>query len=160
MKTLEIETEQYTSIDLTPLLSSNLQTLGLKSCKIPDLNSVKKAAKLEHLSLVDCSTADYTPLASLKSLRGLNLAGSDIKDLAQLSGLDSLQFLDLSRCVAAKVLDPLVALTGLQTLNLLLTKSDGLLNLTPLQKLPNLKNINTDAAEITYDDPGIRGDPY
>ena len=133
-------------VDLNTLPSPSIQTLVLKSCTIDDLTPLKNATSLQRLHLIDCTISDYRPLASLKNLKALSLAGCNIQDLSVLSALDKLEFLDLSRCPNVTTLDALTGLPQLKELNLVNTNQKGKLILEPLLNLPNLTNIQMNAA--------------
>ena len=156
-------------VDWQPLHGfTDLRMLWLDNTNLPTLELVSDMTKLTTLWADNTPVDSIAPIAKLHHLTSLSLQGSAITDLAPISGLQALELLGLSETaitdlaplaslqrlhalilndLAIADLSPLANLHRLDTLFLGMAREP--LDLTPLRKLPMLRDLTLYSSKVT-----------
>lgn len=126
-----------------PLAQQDLESITIiqmgaalgSSYKVKDLGGVEKCANLVALLLPNQSFSDLTSLSNLTKLKKIDIHGnSKLTNINALSNLKNLEYLEISLTNISSI-SPLSAITGLQYLDIILTK------VTDISAVTNFKNL-------------------
>lgn len=151
--------------ELTPELASSVRKLdftlkdgnGLEA--VSELDGISAFSNLEELYIPHHNISDISELADMKSLRILNLEENKIKNLTPLKGLDELEWIDLNDNRNIDSIEPLIALTKVEMLDLRMNHiSDisGISGMVSLRKLYLSRNQIEDISPVV----GLRNLTY
>ena len=131
--------------DLRPISGwASLRSLWLRGRRVKSLEGIGELPALESLWLEVLGISELTPLQGMEALTSLNLSGLALDDLGPLASLPSLRHVTLSGADSGwevQSLAPLEHLEHLEEIRLRGVKIRDL-NLSPLERLPRLKELD------------------
>ncbi len=131
--------------DYSPLSSCRrLNVLQMDDCGLSDISFVKYLPNLGYFSVSDNQISDLTPLSNCKNLYNLDIQGNPVRDLSMLGELD-IEYL----YVTASNIEDLSALRNWENMRYLHMNGCGGLDLSPLEAMTSLENLDLYAEDYT-----------
>lgn len=146
LKTLSL---YFTDVsDLSVVINfPNLDYLNLERSDVIDITPVSSLANLQTLLINATDVESITPILGLTNLKELNIHGTRVRDISGLSGLTNLQILDIGYNYLNQ--DDFSALEPLTNMEHLFIAHNSFSDITPLQNMHSLMELNADYCDFT-----------
>lgn len=125
---------------------TQLQELHIGYTHVRDLTGIAAFPDLRLLHIQNVEPQSWEPLASLQNLRELAIGHHEMADLSIIARLPRLERLHIANVSDLTDLSGIGSHGGLQSVHL---DNDALSDLSPLLRLPNLRDVSMDAFDET-----------
>ena len=134
---------------------TNLQTLDLSNCYLPDISFLKKLTNLKELNLTGhhfgycsgrgCCISDISPLKNLTNLEKLYITFNSISDISPLKNLTKLKYLE----ARGNSISDISALKKLTNLEYICLNMNNVSDISPVKNLTKLKFLDLGSNKVT-----------